>query len=203
MNSNRKIIKRVEILLIFLTISFVLLASNTQTVFATNNKPFSLIEYVSTHEISSLSEFNEVLEQYCNQYYEPFLVENEYFFQLNIDTNNNLVIVSVIEELPCSRDTKTARGTKKYYSDDGAVAFTVSVEGRFGYTSTQSTALSVTGSFSPSPLSLWTSTPTLVSGNFSPTLAYVKIYGTATCLLSTQYYSITLMCDNYGNITGN
>ncbi|MBR3056546.1 MAG: hypothetical protein IKG93_01140 [Clostridiales bacterium] len=203
MNLKCGIIKRLEILLVFFTMSFVLLTNSVQTAIATSNSPFSLIDYVSTHEISSLSDFNEVLEHYCNRYYEPFFVENEVFFQLDIDTTNNLVIISVIEDLPCNRDTKTARGTKKYYSDDGAVAFTVSVEGRFGYSYTQSTALSVTGSFSPAPLSLWTSTPTLTSGNFSPTLAYVKIYGTATCLLNTQFYSITLMCDNYGNITGN
>lgn len=198
-NSVKKKARKISVVMVMILI---LLTNQIGLLFAATDS-FSLVDYVTTHEISSLVEFNRVLECCCSMYYEPFYVENEKSFQITVDQENETVIVTVLEESSLTRDTITARATRKYYSDSGAVAFTVSLEGRFAYTSTASTTLSASGSFSPSTYSLWTSTPTISSGNFSPALAYAKIYGTATCVMGSQNYSITLMCDNNGDITGN
>ena len=202
MQQSNEFIKRLKRTGIIIAMILFLLTSQVCILFASTDS-FSLIEYVTNHEITSLIEFNRVLECYCRQYYEPFYVENEEGFQITIDQENEMVIVTVIEKSSLTRDTVTAKGTRKYYSDTGAVAFTVSVEGRFAYTSSESRTLSASGSFSPSAFSLWTSTPVITNGNYSPTLAYAKIAGTATYLMASQNYSITLMCDNNGNITGN
>ena len=186
-------------------LTIIVLCGQFKVVCATNedSDPFSLIDYVSTHDIHSFSEFDSVLRQYCGQFYEPFIVENEVGFEIDVNYDNRFVIVTVVEDLGQTRSVKTGKATRKYYSDSGAVTFTIYVEGRFTYSTNESRTLSVTGAYTPSVLSFWTSTPTLTSGNFSPTLAYAKIYGTATFLTFSQYYSITLMCDNYGNLSAN
>lgn len=168
---------------------------------ASDVQPFSLVDYVSTHEISSQAELNAILEQYCSLYYEPVVFENEISFQIGIDYENMLVYTTVVEELAQTRGTKSGKATTNYYSDSGAIVFTITIEGNFTYSTTEARTLSASGSYSKPFLSAWNSTPTISSGNFYPTLAYARISGTATSIFGSQNYSLTLKCDNNGNLS--
>lgn len=169
---------------------------------ATDEASFSLIEYVSSHDIHSQAEFEAVIQQHCNQYYQPMVIENEVFFQIEIEYENSLVSTLVVEDLGQTRGEKTGRATKNYYSDTGEIVFTIVIEGRFRYSSTEVRTLSASGSYSKPPLSLWNSTPTISSGNVTSNYAYALIYGTATSIYGSQNYSLAVACDKSGNITG-
>ncbi|MBR3057401.1 MAG: hypothetical protein IKG93_05465 [Clostridiales bacterium] len=168
---------------------------------ATDEGAFSLIDYVTNHQIDTHEEFNEVLEIYCGQAPAP-VPDNEISFQVYVDYENNMVVTAVVEDISQTRGSKTGRADKAYYSDAGVEIFTIVVEGRFYYTSTQCTTYSASGSFNPSPMSSWTSTPTIYSGNYSPTCAYAKTAGTAHYLSSSISYSVSLSCDTNGNLSG-
>ncbi|MBR5975679.1 MAG: hypothetical protein IK020_10925 [Clostridiales bacterium] len=162
---------------------------------------FSLISYVENHHIGSQAEFNEVLQTYCSQYYvEPVEEEGE-SFQVGIDYENSLVYTAFYINTSETRSTKSGRAQKNYYSDTGERAFTISVEGVFSYSSTECHTISTTGSFTKPFASPWNSSPSLTSGNFTATSAYSKISGTATYLYQSQSYSLTLVCNQYGDIS--
>jgi len=167
---------------------------------ATDEGTFSLIEYVTNHQIDTHEEFNEVLEVYCGQA-SASVSENEISFQLYVDYENNMVVTIVVEDISQTRGSKAGRADKAYYSDAGVEIFTIVVEGRFNYTSTQCTTYSASGSFNPSLMSSWTSTPTIYSGNYSPTCAYARTAGTAHYLYMSVSYSLSLSCDTNGNLS--
>lgn len=76
--------------------------------------------------------------------------------------------------------------------------FTISVTGKFRYSTGSCTTLSASGSFSKPFYSTWTSTPTISSGNLSPSVAYARISGTATSGSSSISYSLRLTCNDSG-----
>jgi hypothetical protein len=49
-------------------------------------------------------------------------------------------------------------------------------------------------------MSTWTSTPTISMGNFTTTVAYARISGTATSGSSSLSYSLTMTCDDTGHL---
>ncbi len=57
---------------------------------AADEVSFSLIEYVTNHQIDTHEEFNEVLEIYCGQAPAP-VPDNEISFQVYVDYENNMV----------------------------------------------------------------------------------------------------------------
>ncbi|MBR2749704.1 MAG: hypothetical protein IKD90_01060 [Clostridiales bacterium] len=166
---------------------------------ATDEVSFSLIDYVTNHQIDTHEEFNEVLEIYCGQAPAP-VPENEISFQLYVDYDSTMVVVIVVEDNLLTRGTKSGSANKIYYSNAGTEVFTVVAEGTFYYSSTQCNTYSASGRFVPSTLSFWTSTPTIYSGNYSPTCAYAKTAGTAHWLSSSISYSLSLSCDTNGNL---
>ena len=171
-------INRIMSIVICLVIVFAMAGAG---VMADENK-FNLIEYCKTHQISSQAEFNNVLINYCFvDETELFVTTNEEYFCLDIDYATNTVMTTVREQRP-TRASDTESCSRNYYDPDGNRIFTVTVEGTFQY-----------GLFV-----CWTSTPTISSGNQSPSVAYARISGTATYSNQTRNYSLTLTCDNTG-----
>lgn len=162
---------------------------------------FSLISYVENHHIGSQAEFNEILQTYCGQYYVDPVEEEGDCFRVGIDYENALVYTTFVTCTYNNRATKNGNAQKNYYADTGNRIFTISVEGVFSYSSTECHPISTTGSFTKPYNSMWTSSPSLTSGNYTATSAYSKISGTATYLMQSKSYSLTLVCNQYGDIS--
>ncbi|MBR5039829.1 MAG: hypothetical protein IKX68_01775 [Clostridiales bacterium] len=192
---------QIETIIIPLLMTLVMIISCFRVVNAADAGSFSLVEYVSTHEVNSQEDFYGILELYCNQCYEPEIIENEIGFHIGVDYENMIVYTTVVEELAQTRGTKSGKATSKYYSDAGNVIFTITVEGTFSYSSSEVRTTSASGSFSKPFLSAWTSTPTISSGNYYSTLAYARISGTATSIFGSMTYILTLKCDNTGALS--
>ena len=187
-------INRIMSIVICLVIVFAMAGAG---VMADENK-FNLIEYCKTHQISSQAEFNNVLINYCFvDETELFVTTNEEYFCLDIDYATNTVMTTVREQRP-TRASDTESCSRNYYDPDGNRIFTVTVEGTFQYGLFVCFCTSADGSFTKPSSSQWTSTPTISSGNQSPSVAYARISGTATYLNQTRNYSLTLTCDNTG-----
>lgn len=166
-------------------------------VMADQNK-FNLIEYCRTHQIASQADFNDILLNYCSvDVSELFVSENEECFFLDIDYETNTIITTVREHQSTrGEDTRTC--SRNYYDDNGGRIFTITVEGTFQYGLFVCFCTSADGSFTKPSSSQWTSTPTISSGNQSPSVAYARISGTASYLNQARNYSLTLTCDNTG-----
>ncbi len=166
-------------------------------VMADENK-FNLIEYCTTHQITSQADFNDILLNYCSvDVSELFVSENEEYFFLDIDYETNTIITTVREH-QSTRGADTETCSRNYYDNYGNRIFTITVDGTFQYGLFICICTSAGGSFTKPSSSQWTSTPTISSGNQSPSVAYARISGTATYSNQTRNYSLTLTCDNTG-----
>lgn len=175
---------------------------NASTINRTND--FDLIEYCETHEIQSREEFQSVLDYYVPQggsinTYDPVEGE-EISFEITIDYDNQTVSTKTVYLTDVTRGTKSGSASRDTYSSVGIKIYTVTVHGTFSYSSTNVSTTSASGSFTPAPLSLWTSSPVISSGKTNGK-AYARISGTATLLGgTTRSYSLTLTCDKNGNL---
>ena len=166
-------------------------------VMADENK-FNLIEYCETHQITSQAEFNNVLTNYCFvDETELFVPNSEEYFCLEIDYVAN-TIITIVREQQSTRESDTNSCSKNFYDNYGNRIFTITVEGTFQFGLFVCFCTSASGSFTKPSSSQWTSTPTISSGNQSPSVAYARISGTATYSNQTRNYSLTLTCDNTG-----
>lgn len=164
-----------------------------------NEIGFSLIDYLETHEINSYEDFLDVIESVSPESVDED-PSNVVFFDLEIDYDNMIVSTLVMRETTGDRSHGvTDSASKSYYNNNGIKIFTVNVQGSFSYTTGSCTTTSVSGSFNPAFLSLWTSTPTISSGNINTRKAYARISGTATCGSNSMNYSLTLTCDDSGH----
>ncbi|MBR5975941.1 MAG: hypothetical protein IK020_12245 [Clostridiales bacterium] len=164
-----------------------------------SNDEFSLLEYCESHLVSSQEDFEKVLEDYCNQQY-SYDESDVVLFSINIDYEGDFVCTTTIREKERSPQSETAEVEKNYYDDDGNRIFTIRVEGTFQFEYSWCACTSANGSFSKPLMSMWSSSPTISTGNNSATVAYARISGTATYLFQTKSYSLTLTCDNHGNL---
>lgn len=164
----------------------------------------SLISYLETHEVDNYEEFNEVIQLFSPESINSDDVNTTdiSYFCIDIDYENMLVTTILVSEMNNSRAHGAGKSvSKSYYSSSGFKIFTVNVEGTFSYSSGSCSTLSASGSYTRSTLSLWTSTPTITSGNITTRKAYAKISGTATSGSSSVSYSLTLTCDDSGTFS--
>lgn len=165
---------------------------------------FNLIEYCETHEIHSRGEFQAVLDYYVPQgessnSSNPIDCE-ELSFELYIDYDNQTVSTDTLYLTDTNRGTKSGSVSREVYSSLGIKLYTITVHGTFSYSSNNVSTTSASGSFTPAPLSLWTSTPVISSGKINDK-AFARISGTASILGgTTRNYSLTLTCDTNGTL---
>ena len=194
--------KRVFALLLGTLVLFLGGVCNASTTNGTNN--FDLIEYCETHEIQSREEFQAILDYYVPQgvsinTYDPIEGE-EISFDVIIDYDNQTVLTDTVYLTDITRGTKSGSASRDAYSSLGIKIYTITVHGSFSYTSTNVNTTSASGSFTPAPLSLWTSTPVISSGKINDK-AFERISGTASLIGgTTRNYSLTLTCDKNGNL---
>lgn len=175
---------------------------------------FNLIDYLENHEVSSYSEFLNVIQENTGvlpvsmyTYSLTYVSDHEISFDVTIDYEKNIVEVdTVYETLPGTSTmatTSTRSGSAKHdtFSSVGTLIYTVTVNGTFSYTTTNCYTTSKSGSFTTGNVSLWSSTPSITSGSISSTKAYARISGTATFLWESSTYRLTLMCDTNGTLT--
>lgn len=162
-----------------------------------------LIDYIESNEINSYEDFIDVIRVLSPESVD----ENEGIsdidsFNIDIDYDNMLVSVITERYISYGKSSSAGRGvSKSYYTSDGIIIFTVSVEGTFSYSSGTCTTTSARGSFSRTGVSLWSSTPLITSGNINAKIAYARISGTATSGSESVYYSLTLTCNDSGSFT--
>jgi len=164
-----------------------------------SSNDFNLVEYLDTHKIQSLEEFQEVIELNTDYSVPDYSMDDISDYDIDIDYDNNIVCVTTVE-ISSSKTDISDSASKDYYNEFGALIFSIHVSGTFRYSYYSCTVLSKSGGYSKPAYSYWSSTPTIGSGNFSASEAYVGISGTAICGGDTYYYSLTMTCDNYGNI---
>lgn len=161
---------------------------------------FNLIEYLDTHKVQSLEEFQEVIELNTDYSVPEYSMDEISDYDIDIDYENNLVCVTTIG-MSSSKSDVSNSASKDYYTDIGSLIFSINVSGTFRYSYYSCTVLSKEGGYSRPAYSTWTSTPTIGSGNFSATEAYVGISGTAVSGGNSYNYSLILICDNSGNFS--
>ncbi len=169
----------------------------------TDGTDFSLIEYIETHEIDSYSDFIEVINTYS-----PYSYEEQDISSLNVDTfiididyDTRLVEVLVSRHTDIRTNGAHGEASKDYYNDAGVKVFTVNVSGDFAYSTGFCNVVSSSGSFTKPSYSTWTSSPTITSGHITTTKAYVRIYGIARSGGYSKSYTLTLTCDDSGNLS--
>lgn len=166
-------------------------------------RDFNLIVYCETHQINSRAEFQSVLDTYAPQQgsdINPDPIEGEEIsFEIRINYDSQTVTAVTLFDTGDTRDTTSGSVSADTYSSIGVRIFTITVNGSFSYISTNVTTTSATGSFTPAPLSLWTSTPSVTKGKTNGK-AYARIHGTASFLGSNINYSLTLTCDTSGTL---
>ena len=174
---------------------------NTSIVNSVDEKhDFDLLEYCLSHQISSQSEFNDVLMCYCGvEEDDLFVLKNEESFQIIVDIPEMMICTIVMEEPDITRQVASNEVSRNYYGIDGARIFTITVEGTFQYNGIICTCTSASGSYTKPSSSGWTSVPTISSGMTSSFKGFAKISGTATYLNQSKTYSLTLTCDGSGN----
>lgn len=159
---------------------------------------YSLIKYLETHEVDSYAEFQEVIRSVSPESVDDIDPDSVTDFSIDIDYDNRVVSVTTIgESIITSTDTSNT-ASQSYYNDLSIKIFTISVTGKFRYSTGSCTTLTASGSFSKPFYSTWTSTPTISSGNLSPSVAYARISGTATSGSSSISYSLRLTCNDSG-----
>ena len=167
-----------------------------------NPGSFNLVEYIETHEIQSLEEFQEIIETNTDYNAPEYNTEEISYFDISVDYDSYTVCVTTMGYPSVYRATEVSNSAKKdYYSSIGIRIFTINVSGRFSYTSSSCTNISKSGGFTKPIYSVWTSTPSVTSGHISSTKAYARTSGTATGGGNSQSYSLTLTCDNTGHFS--
>ena len=163
---------------------------------------FDLVEYIENHEIQSIEDFKEVIVTNTDYTAPDYNSEEISYFDISIDYDSYLVCVTTLGYPSISRGTEVSNSaSKEYYSSSGAKIFTITVSGRFSYTSNSCNNISKSGGFSHPFYSFWTSTPSVTSGHINSTKAYARTSGTATSGGNSISYSLTLTCDNTGHFT--
>ena len=168
-------------------------------------EPFDLIEYCENHTINSEEELQEVLDLYIggsgntdpDEYSDPSEVIS---FDLTIDYDNQYVITTTVYETTNTRSSTSGYAEKKYRNNLGIMIFKVRVDGTYSYNGSTCLTTSASGSFTPTPLLGWTSSPVLSTGK-SGSKAYARTHGTAYNGTVSQSYSIYLYCDVNGNLS--
>ncbi len=197
-----------RMLSVLLTLVTIFTFSNS--VFAQEVENFDLIEYLENNEVDSYSEFIDVIRDNSPEVpmstvlYSLTYVNDqneEISFRYEIDYDNQLVEIDTVYLSVAAGTTTSGSAVHETYSSAGLLIFTVRVNGTFYRTTQSCSTQSKTGSFIPGHNSSWSSTPILSSGSFSSTKAYARIYGTASWLLQSKTYQLTLVCDNLGNLT--
>lgn len=168
-------------------------------------EPFNLIEYCENHEVHSEKELESVLYPYIGESDPTNTNESNnqdtvVSFDLTIDYENQYVITTTVYEQNDLRSSKSGSAEKKYRNSLGFVVFKVRVDGTFSYNGSTCSTTSASATFTPSPLSGWSSSPSASSGK-SGSKAYARAYGTAVNGGSSQSYSVYLYCDVNGNLT--
>lgn len=161
---------------------------------------FSLIDYLETHEVESYAEFEAIIDSVSPESIGEIDSDSVIDFNVDIDYDNKIVSVVTIEA-PIIISSGTGNTvSRSYYNDLGIKIFKISLTAYFHYTSGSVYTASASGSFSPTALSSWSSTPTISTGNYTSTLAYARISGTATNGSSSLNYSLTMTCDDTGEL---
>ena len=166
-------------------------------------EPFNLIEYCKENEIQSEEELQTVLETYVgesNIITGDELSDTEVSFELIIDEVNQLVITTTVYESDRLRGSVSGYTTQKYRNNLGILIFEVRVDASFSYNGSTCSTTSATATYTPAPLSSWSSSPSVTSGK-SGSRAYGRAYGTAVNGSHSQYYSVYLYCDVNGNLS--
>lgn len=161
---------------------------------------FSLIKYLETHEVENYSDFEAVISAVSPESIDSIDSESVADFCINIDYENQIVSVLTDEEPIITSSGVSDTVSCSYYNDLGFKIFTISITGYFTYSSGWCYTSSASGSYTRASLSTWTSTPTISSGNFTSTVAYARISGTATSGSNNLNYSLTLTCDDDGDL---
>lgn len=161
---------------------------------------FNLIDYLETHKVESYEEFEAIISSVNPDQVEMIDPELVSDFSITIDYDNQIVSVLTIEESRSITSGVTDTASKSYYNNIGLKIFTISLTATFHYTTGSSSTASASGSFTPASMSTWTSTPTISMGNFTTTVAYARISGTATSGSSSLSYSLTMTCDDTGHL---
>ena len=163
----------------------------------------SYTDYFNSHEVSTRTEFLEIIDSMDLVDNDPNFVEIS--CSIDVDTMEGYILVDTVYEAVPETDlkgTKTGKASHEVYSDGGSLIYTVTAKGTFSYTSSSCSVISKEGSFTYPSGSFWRSTPTVSSGNSSVTKAYVKVSGTATCLgVLSKSYTLYLFCNNSGSLT--
>ncbi|MCQ2534142.1 MAG: hypothetical protein MJ172_06210 [Clostridia bacterium] len=187
--------------------------------FATNSiadeENQNLIVYLENNEIDSYDEWIDVIK--CN--YENSRVSSytnslrylsesdEIYFNIEVDYDNELIEVDAIfvtnnSIVPATvLSVQSGSAIHETYSSMGILLYTVSVNATFSYSTNSCSVVSKSGAFERGNSSLWSSTPTVTSGNISTNKAYARISGTATLLWDSSSYQLTLMCDTSGKLS--
>lgn len=189
--------KAKKALAVLLTIAILCVLGGWTTPVNTYNK-CSLIDYLETHEVESYAEFQEIIRSVSPESVDEKASNLVMDFSINIDYDNRIVYVTTIEESadPSANANKTA--SRSYYNDFYVKIFTISVTGNFRYSSGHCSTTSANGSFTKPFYSTWSSTPTISTGNISPSIAYARISGTATNGTNSTNYILTLTCNDSG-----
>ena len=177
-------------------LSFNCLADNT------NPEPDDIIDYVQKEEISSREEFLTFVGD--EQRLEDVRDYVEVSFEISIDEANRYIVLDTVYELKDepNRGTKSGKAEHDVYSDAGMLIYTITATGTFSYTTGSCTATSSGGTFSYPAVSLWRSTPSITTGHTSPSKAYVKVSGTATCVgFANRSYTLYLYCNSNGYLS--
>ena len=165
---------------------------------------FNLISYIETHDVKTYDEFIDIIAEMAPESVESCDLQEAYItsFDICIDYESELVEVTIFSEAGTSRAYGTRNtASKSYYTKEGIKIFTVSIEGTFSYTSGSCSAIGSSGTFSKPASSTWLSTPNVSSGNITTRKAYVKISGVASNGSSSTSYSLTMTCDDAGQIS--
>lgn len=191
-------------------VTIIMLLSVNCNLLASEIKSFDLINYLEENEVKSHDEFVQILSENCQNLpvsmytYSLTYVSDfeEVDFKINIDYERNEVIVdTVYQEVSAATGSTSGSATKEVYSGVGALIYTLCVTGTFSRTSTSCSAISGRADFTPGTLSIWTSSPSVTTGNTTTRKAYVRMSGTATSLFQSREYKLTLYCDSSGTLT--
>ncbi len=168
-----------------------------------DERSFSLIEYIETHDIDSYSDFIDVINTNTSYSYDEIDISDVEIdsFNIEIDYDTHLVEVLVVSHTATRATGAHGEASKDYYSDAGTKVFTVNVSGDFSYSTGFCNVTSSSGSFTKPSYSTWTSSPTITSGHITTTKAYVRIYGIARTIGNSKSYTLTLTCDDSGNFS--
>lgn len=168
------------------------------------DKSVSLIERLEAQGVDSYEEFIDIIEDISPESVDSNGTNSiEYsYFDLKIDYDNRLISVTTMDTPIYDRSYSASNSvSRSYYTDAGIKIFTITVEGSFTYSTGSCTTTSARGSYNRALLSLWSSTPTISSGNISAKKAYARISGVATSGSNSISYSLTLTCDDSGNFS--